>query len=691
MKRTLLLVILTAALLNAGSFIYTASAQISIISLPGGSYSQTFDSLANSGADNPWVDNTTLTGWYAWTNNPTAVALTYAASTGTGTKAQMYSCGASGSTERALGSIASSTSSALAYGVRFVNDTGSDISSITITYTGEQWRKIGSSAEQPLAFSYRVSATPITNPEPGATDSWTPFTDLNFVTPNVGGTTGALDGNAPANRQVFAGVLLNGVAVPAGSEIFLRWRDIDDSGTDHAVAIDDLMVNFSGGTISTSAPTYALVSPLAQTNKAGTTVTLTATSDGSPSISLSYQWRKNGIPLSNTGNISGATTPTLILTGVLAGNAGSYDVIVANSAGSATSPAATLTVVDPAIQSQSANQARLGGESVTFTVTAKGTPPLTYQWFFGGTPIAGATGSALSLYNLKAPDQGSYTCRVTNSLGAGVASAPINLTVTVLPGVTLALWDFNDTNAPFGSPPPIIGTGTAILLNGVTATFAAGAASDHTLTGTNQAWNTTTYPAQGTDNKLAGVQFNVSTLGHQNIYLSWSQRHSNSGSKYTRLQYTTDGTTFTDLDFNTMTNGEVFVPLSRELSAIPEVNNNPAFAFRIVSEFESLANPSYVGTAGSYTPGGTLRFDLVRVYADPLGSSTPAPTSINSINGSTLTYGGGGGSRFVLLHSPDADAPLSSWTRVATNSATPGSFSVPTGSGQAAFYRIKSE
>ena len=394
----------------------------------------------------------------------------------------LYSLGTNGvnpATDRALGSLASGTANKLAYGVRFANDTGSDITSITITYTGEQWRNSGVTAAQTLAFSYRVSAiadhrVPTRQiPVPGPlSPPWT------STTPTVGTTAGALDGNAAANRQVFSGVLLTGVAVPAGSEIFLRWRDINDSGNDHAVAIDDLTVDFSGGTIATNAPTYALVTPLAQTNKAGTTASLTATSDGYPSISLSYQWRKDGIPLSDTGNISGSATPTLTMTNVLAANAGSYDVIVANAGGSATSDAATVTVIDPAIQSQTGDQARLGGESVTFTVTAKGTPTLTYQWCFGSMPISGATGSALALSDLQAADQGTYTCCVTNALGASVASAPIVLTVTVLPSVTLALWDFNDTNAPIASPPPAVGSGTASLLNGVRSSFVTGASAD---------------------------------------------------------------------------------------------------------------------------------------------------------------------------------------------------------------------
>ena len=65
----------------------------------------------------------------------------------------------------------------------------------------------------------------------------------------------------------------------------------------------------------------------------------------------------------------------------------------------------------------------------------------------------------------------------------------------------------------------------------------------------------------GTSNKTAGVQFNVSTLGCQNILLAWEQRHSDTASKYTRLQYTTDGSSFVDGNLITMTstnNGWVF-------------------------------------------------------------------------------------------------------------------------------------
>jgi hypothetical protein len=62
---------------------------------------------------------------------------------------------------------------------------------------------------------------------------------------------------------------------------------------------------------------------------------------------LSYRWRKNGSPLSDLGNIYGATTATLTINHVAAGHAGSYDVVITNTGGSVTSEAATLTVMTP--------------------------------------------------------------------------------------------------------------------------------------------------------------------------------------------------------------------------------------------------------------------------------------------------------------------------------------------------------
>ena len=70
----------------------------------------------------------------------------------------------------------------------------------------------------------------------------------------------------------------------------------------------------------------------------------------------------------------------------------------------------------------------------------------------------------------------------------------------------------------------------------------------------------------------------------------------------------------------------------------------------------------------------------------------PAPVTITVISGTTLSYTGGAGSKFILLKSADVTAALSSWSREATNTVTPGSFSIPpVGTGSPVFYAVKSE
>jgi uncharacterized repeat protein (TIGR03803 family) len=65
---------------------------------------------------------------------------------------------------------------------------------------------------------------------------------------------------------------------------------------------------------------------------------------------LSYQWQFDGTNLTNGGTFSGATSPNLTVEPAgLATDAGSYQVIVTNAFGSATSTVATLTIPAPTL------------------------------------------------------------------------------------------------------------------------------------------------------------------------------------------------------------------------------------------------------------------------------------------------------------------------------------------------------
>ena len=225
--------LLTALLLAlaAPQQMVMAQAPLGTIGVP---YTQNFNSLANSGTSNPWTNNTTLSGWYAAQQNGSLS--TYRADNGSSNTGALYSYGSTGETERALGSVSSSTPGTIYYGVRLENNTGVAITSLDIAYTGEQWRNGGNTAQQKLAFAYQVgdNLTSLT------TGNWTAVSTLDFTGPITGSTASALDGNAAANRVAISGTI--NVLIMPGQEIMLRWMDINDSGSDHGLAIDDLSV-----------------------------------------------------------------------------------------------------------------------------------------------------------------------------------------------------------------------------------------------------------------------------------------------------------------------------------------------------------------------------------------------------------------------------------------------------------------
>lgn len=189
----------------------------------------------------------------------------------------------------------------------------------------------------------------------------------------------------------------------------------------------------------------------------------------------------------------------------------------------------------------------------------------------------------------------------------------------------ITYWDFNsqppDSDFNTGTLTPALGNGTAITVGSVTESFTASNGSSDSAAD-NSNWRITGWPAQGTGNKANGIRFNVGTTGFRRIRIDFDLRHSNTASKYARLQYTTNGTQFIDYAVITMPAETWINEQSISLANLPGVENNPAFGFRIVTEFQNTATGS--GLAGyvtanpgsTYGAGGTLRFDLVMVSGD---------------------------------------------------------------------------
>jgi hypothetical protein len=188
-------------------------------------------------------------------------------------------------------------------------------------------------------------------------------------------------------------------------------------------------INFAIADFQIVAPQLPVISqqPSSQAVIAGASTAFTVTA--SSPAPQTYQWRKDGTA------IAGATSATLALSNVQTSAAGSYTVVVSNSAGSVTSSAATLTVTPitaaPVITTPPTLLTVTVGGTASFTVTATGNPTPTYQWKKNGTVITGATAATLTLANTQTSDAANYTVTVTNSAGA-VTSSGAMLTVNAV-------------------------------------------------------------------------------------------------------------------------------------------------------------------------------------------------------------------------------------------------------------------
>ena len=170
---------------------------------------------------------------------------------------------------------------------------------------------------------------------------------------------------------------------------------------------------------------------------------------------LFYQWRFNG------SAISTATNTSLTITNAQATNAGTYSVVVFNSAGAVGSSNALLTLRATAlITQQPTNRTVIAGNPTTFSVTAAGQGTLRYQWRFYGTNLPNVTTASFTLTNVQPTHEGPYVVIVTDDLGSEtsqtayltVYSKPVLLSqpqsLTVLEGGTATF-----TITVSGTPP----------------------------------------------------------------------------------------------------------------------------------------------------------------------------------------------------------------------------------------------
>jgi hypothetical protein len=193
---------------------------------------------------------------------------------------------------------------------------------------------------------------------------------------------------------------------------------------------------------------FITLQPLSQTNSGTLTANFFVSALGD--LPLSYQWKAaaigSGGPYTNVNfgpKVTGANSTNLTVSLLAISNSADYIVVVTNLYGSATSSAATLTVIDPLLTQDTTpagTSTLVQGDIMTWTVAVLGTPPLNSQWQGGvsgsgiftnminGPRISGATSTSLTINPVDFPDAGDYRYIVSN-VGGSVTSSVVSLTV----------------------------------------------------------------------------------------------------------------------------------------------------------------------------------------------------------------------------------------------------------------------
>lgn len=327
-----------------------------------------------------------------------------------------------------------------------------------------QWRKDGVAISGATGSSYAISSATLssagtytvvaTNSAGSATSSGAVLTVNAAATPPVftvqpvgmavnEGEPVVLSAAATGSPMPTYQWRLNGSAISGatGSSYSVAVADASDAGTYTVVATNSAGSATSQAAVVTvnavgEAPAF-VIQPVSTMTGTGGSARFTAVASGSPEPA--YQWRRNGTP------IAGATGASYVISSATTGSAGTYTVVATNSAGSATSTAASLTVRSwgyPYILAQPTSQSVANGAPVTFRVNAGGSSRYSYQWRRNGSNIRGATGSSYTIGSTSSGSAGAYSVVIKGSKSS-ITSANAVLTVLSAPRKATEYVDFN--------------------------------------------------------------------------------------------------------------------------------------------------------------------------------------------------------------------------------------------------------
>ena len=229
-----------------------------------------------------------------------------------------------------------------------------------------------------------------------------------------------VSGTAPLAYQWF----WNGTPLPGATDDPLVLNNVNGQ----LAGIYQLVVTNAAGSVTSTSATISVVVPPTiitdlsnQSVAAGSNLCLQVVAAGT--APLTYQWFFNGAIL------PGVTANSLTLSDVSQKQAGTYQVTISDAAGSVPSAVATVTVLQaPNLLNDLTNLTAASGVDVSFSISAEGSAPLSYQWYLNGSALAGATADVLSLPQVSTAQSGVYQVAVSNPLGK-IASSRATLNV----------------------------------------------------------------------------------------------------------------------------------------------------------------------------------------------------------------------------------------------------------------------
>ncbi|WP_394663379.1 putative Ig domain-containing protein [uncultured Sphingomonas sp.] len=262
---------------------------------------------------------------------------------------------------------------------------------------------------------------------------------VTSATPNSGSTTGGtsvtITGTAltGASAVTFGGNAATSFTVTGDTQITAT----TPAGSAGAVAV---AVTTPGGTATLAGgysyvvlnPPAVTTQPVSQTVAVGATASFTASASGSPSPSV--QWQVSSDSGASFTNVAGATAATYTSPATTAGDNGrQYRAVFTNSQGSATSSAATLTVIQaPTANARSVTATFNTATAVTLTGSDPNTPARTLAYNVATAPAHGTlSGTAPNLTftpSLNYIGTDSFTFTVSNGLATSSAAT---VTITV--------------------------------------------------------------------------------------------------------------------------------------------------------------------------------------------------------------------------------------------------------------------